>query len=276
LRTVNGVTTQSTAYATTEQVDDALARMQAMHEPWLCYLAFNSAHRPIHAPPQNLHTYSLSGNPLDTSVAHFNAAVQAMDTEIGRLFASIDPALLDRTTVIFLGDNGTEPLGVDAPLDPLRAKGTVFEGGVRVPLIVAGKHVQQIGAQCEALVNSVDLFPTVAELLGVDVSASMPDQRAIDGVSIVPYLEDCSKTSLRTWVFANAFGRNGFGPYLRVVRMVRDARWKLVETSNKPDQFYDMQGVELEGANLLLESLTAEQQSAYSALKKRMRTLLDS
>jgi arylsulfatase A-like enzyme len=272
-KTVNGTTTLSTIYATIEQTDDALARMAAMPEPWLCYLAFNAAHRPIHAPPSNLHTYQLSGVPLDTPIPHFNATVQAMDTEIGRLFASIDPQLLARTTVIFIGDNGTEPLGVEAPADNERSKGTVYEGGVHVPLIIAGKHVEQPGSECNAFVNSVDLFPTVADLLGVDVASTMPDSRPIDGVSVMPLLGDSSKPSLRPWVYADAF-TNGFGPYDRIARMIRDDRWKLIEVTAKPDQFYDMLGAEVEGADLLLGELTPQQQSAYSSLKKSMRQLV--
>jgi len=245
-----------------------------MPEPWLCYLAFNSAHRPIHAPPANLHTYVLSGVPLNTPIAHFNAAVQAMDTEIGRLLASIDPQLLARTTIVFIGDNGTEPLGVEAPADAERSKGTVYQGGVHVPLIIAGKHVEQPGSECLALVNSVDLFPTVAELLGVDVASSMPDSRPIDGVSFRPLIADSSKPSLRPWVYADAF-KNGPGPYDRVARMLRDERWKLIELTGKPDQFYDMLGIDIEGADLLLAPLSPQQETAYSALKKSMRQLVE-
>ena len=274
-KTVNGTTEFSNTYATTEQADDALARIQVMQEPWLCYLAFNSAHRPIHAPPANLHSYTLSGVPLDTPIAHFNAAVQAMDTEIGRLLSSIDPALLARTTIIFIGDNGTEPFGVEEPADAQKSKGTVYEGGVHVPLIIAGKHVEQPGSECNAFVNSADLFPTVADLFGVDVASTMPDSRPIDGISLMPLLGDSSKPSLRPWVYADAF-TNGPGPYDRIARMIRDERWKLIEITAKPDQFFDMLGLDVEGQDLLLDPpLTQQQQTAYSSLKKSMRQLVE-
>ena len=62
--------------------------------------------------------------------------IEAMDHEIGRLLASLAPEVLARTTVVFVGDNGTPNCVPVAPFAPDRAKGYLFEGGVNVPLIV--------------------------------------------------------------------------------------------------------------------------------------------
>jgi arylsulfatase A-like enzyme len=273
-KVVNGVVTQSTTYATTEQVDDALARIQVMPEPWFCYLAFNAPHRPFHKPPSNLHTYTLSGPPLATAPDHARAAVQAMDTELGRLLASIDPTVLEHTTIIFVGDNGTSQEVVLPPFLPNQSKGTLYEGGVNVPMIVSGHHVDAFGVDCNAFINTVDLFPTIAALLGKDVDGELSDDRPIDGVSVLPYLGDPTHAPLRQWVYADKFEPNGPGPYTSMGRMIRDARWKLITRDGGGDQFYDMQGLALEGPDLLDGQLNNEQETAYLALKNQLARLI--
>jgi len=125
-------------YATTDTVDEAIAAIDSFGaNPWLVWLAFNAPHTPFHAPPSGLHTQTLSGDPDDTPVEHYAAAVEAMDTEIARLLAAIPQDVLDDTTIVFFGDNGTPSRAVEAPFDSTRAKGKVYEGGVNVPFIVA-------------------------------------------------------------------------------------------------------------------------------------------
>jgi arylsulfatase A-like enzyme len=266
-KVTNGTQATSTTYATTEQVDDAIARMQAMPEPWFLYLAFNAPHQPFHAPPQNLHTYHLYGDPNATPAEHYRAAIQAMDTEIGRLLASMSPGQRERTTIMFVGDNGTPNEAITPPFDAGKGKGTLYEGGVNVPLIVSGRGVRQPGRESAAMVNSVDLFPTVIELLGEKVAAAVGDDRPIDGVSMIPYLRDPAQTDLRSWVFAEKFAPNGPGPYSAVGRMARDQRWKLIQRAGQLELFFDMEGVNLERESLLPGPLTPEQYAAYARLK---------
>jgi arylsulfatase A-like enzyme len=166
-RTVNGVTTSSTAYATTQVVDDALAWIQTAPEPWVCYVWFPAAHAPYHAPPAHLHSQNLAGlDPATAPVPFYKAMVEAMDTEIGRLLGSLGPALLGRTEVLILGDNGTPQEVSEPPFAPSHAKKTPFEGGVNVPLVVAGPSVGAPGREEAALVHAVDVFATVLELCG--------------------------------------------------------------------------------------------------------------
>jgi arylsulfatase A-like enzyme len=260
-KVVDGVQSTSTTYATTEQVDDALASIGAMSEPWFVYLAFNAPHAPFHAPPPGLHSYVLSGNPDEEPKLHYRAAVEAMDTEIGRLLATMDPGVRSRTTVIFVGDNGSPAEAVVAPSDPNRVKGTLYEGGVRVPLIVAGPGVRAPGRECQALVSTVDLFPTVAELAGVDpqqLSARAPE---FDGRSLRPYLVRPNHAPMRQYVVAERFVPNGPGPYIATGWMIRDARWKLIERPGHSDLLFDMEGagedVELLAAGASLDALIA-------------------
>ena len=267
---VNGELTVSHTYATTEQVDDALARIQAMPEPWCLYLAFNAPHAPVHVPPANLHTYVLSGPPNQTAGLHFRAALQALDTELGRLLGSMPPAVLANTTILFLGDNGTPAHMVTPPFDPDQAKGSLYEGGVHVPLIAWGKHVESPGRVCDALVNTVDVFSTVLDLYRDQVEIVSPKGLTVDGRSLMPYLLDPKQPGQREWVYADIFEPNGPGPYTRFERMVRDKRWKLIRRAGVADELFDL-GFELqEGDNLLAQALNDEQLEAYARLSQTL------
>ncbi len=109
--------------------------------------------------------------------------IEAMDTELGRLLAGVD---LATTTVIFVGDNGTPNEVIATPYNPDHAKLRVYEQGIKVPLIIAGRGVKDAGRQIAALVNTVDLYPTILRLAGVDPAAVLPGGRKIDGVSLLP------------------------------------------------------------------------------------------
>ena len=210
-KVVDGVTSQSSTYATTETVDDASAWIAATQEPWFCYVAFNAPHVPYHAPPPGLHTVDLSAAgpvPGLDPVPYYRAMVSAMDTEIGRLLAEMDPAVRARTTIIFLGDNGSTAEVSEPPFDPAHAKATLYEGGVRVPLIVSGPPVTQPGRESAALVNTTDVFASVAALAGVDLTSQFPGL-ALDSISFVPQLVKDGLPSERKYLFAEAFQPNG-------------------------------------------------------------------
>ena len=115
-----------------------------MPEPWFLYVAFNAAHGPLNLPPEALVP---SGLPADDAPNEdrFDAVLEALDTEIGRLLDSLDPAVLASTTVLAIGDNGTSDAGVPDAVDLGRNKHTPYEGGIRVPFIVTGPHVTQPG-----------------------------------------------------------------------------------------------------------------------------------
>jgi len=112
---------------------------------WLAYVA---PHSPFHLPPEDLHTQDLSGdandirdNPRD----YYLAAVEAMDTEIGRLLDAMPADTLDNTMIVFIGDNGTPRSVIDvAAFERTHGKGSLYEGGMRVPLVVAGSWCQSL------------------------------------------------------------------------------------------------------------------------------------
>lgn len=265
-------------YATTESVDAALTTIARFGDrPWFVAIGFHAPHFPFHAPPEELHDYTLSGDPNDTPFEHGKAAIQAMDTEIGRLLASIDPDVLARTTVLFVGDNGTDkPLSV-APFLPEHGKPSMFEGGINVPLLAWGSAVTAKGTQCDALVNTSDLFTTVCDLLAVPTPPLGQDPLGpVDSVSLLPYLSAPDTPSLREFVYSEKFAPlHGQPPFKQQERAIRDARYKLkVNVKAQTEELYDLALDPFEVTDLLLGVLDDEQSAAYAQLKARLVALV--
>lgn len=266
-RNLNGVEAPTEAYATTVQADDAIARAKEMAEPWLLTLALNAAHAPLHAPPE-----ALSGPlpPDATDADRYDALLRAADAELGRVLGSLEPELRARTLVIVIGDNGTMHAGVRPPQDPEKAKGTVFEGGVNVPLLVSGPLVAKPG-ESQALVHAVDLFATLADLAHVDVSA-LPNP--IDGLSLLPALADPSATIHRL-VYTEQFQPNG-PPEERkfFARAIRGKRYKLmvVTRQGKTREFlFDLEGRTDDGPDLLTAGpLSPDAREALALLRTEL------
>ena len=227
MKQVNGEVSRSNVYTTTDTTDDAIARANSMSEPWFMWLAYSAPHSPFHVPPAHLHNQP---NPAGDDVLMYAAMVEALDTELGRLLASIEPRILINTTIIFLGDNGTPGKVTIPPFDPRRAKRTLYEGGVNVPFIVSGPAVptSSRGHVSRALVNTTDVYATVADIAGVDLAEVIPHELVLDSVSMLPLLADPDSASIRQYAFAEYFIPNGPGPYDRSPRAIRDDRWKLI------------------------------------------------
>lgn len=281
-KTENGLTMWNLGYQTSDMVDDFLRWEKQQGAPWMAYMAFNAPHYPWTAPPPNLHTVDLENAPPPSVDArpYYKAMIEAADHEIGRMLANMQGTLED-TTIIFLADNGTPPEVVVPPFDNQKAKATLYEGGVRVPMIVAGAAVEQPGRRERALVNSSDLFATIAELSGAGLPSSWPHGYTVDSVSFVPYLLSGSAAPQRDYVFAEIFTPGGFGPYLLEARAVRDERYKLIESSLDPDpiygnRFFDLWTDPFEQNDLLGQPLSPEQLDAYNRLNRQLQLILQS
>lgn len=264
-----------TTYATTKTTDDALAWIQTRTGPWFCYLAYNAPHIPFHVPPNNLHTQNVHGG--SSNRAKYKAMIEAMDTELGRLLATLGPAVLANTHVIFLGDNGSVQNMAEPPFDPSRAKGTPYEGGVNVPLIYRGPVTVNPGREVAALCCAVDVFSTVLELAGA--TSAVPPWLAVDGVSLVPYLTNPTQAPLRAFAFTEEFTGNQWpAPNTNGHATIRDDRFKLIHRyGGGGDELFDLAADPWETQNLLPGPLTPVQQQSYSALINeigRLRTPL--
>jgi len=192
-KTVNGVTTTGvTTYSTTDQVNDTAAFITAQgSNPWFAWVGFNAPHSPFHNPPNGE-----DDNPLETYPTYpetngavgganrifaYQAALQALDTEIGRLLTSVD---LTKTNIIIIGDNGTPTQVVQPPFASDHAKGTLYQGGTHVPLIAVGPDINITGTS-DKLVHSVDLFSTILDLAKINKAAATAGV-VIDSNSLVP------------------------------------------------------------------------------------------
>ncbi len=209
-RVVNGVAATSTSYMTTESVDDGLAWIQQQQEPWFCSLNFQSGHEPYHFPPPGTYSIDLTnaGAPNTNPRPFYKAMIESVDFELGRLLTALGPARAN-TMVILTSDNGTPPRALPPGYDPRRGKSTLYEAGVRIPLILSGPLVQQPGAWCDALVDLTDVFPTVADIAGIDVASAVPVGRKIDGQSLLPFLVNPTAPSRKNVVLSERFYPNG-------------------------------------------------------------------
>ena len=139
-------------------------------KPFFMWLAFNAPHTPFHKPPDTLHTVPgligtvahINNNPK----LYFKAALEAVDSEIGRLLLFLHQNnLADSTNIIFIGDNGNDKR-VAQIADTSHCKQSLYDYGVHVPMIITGPAVVNPGRVSNLLVNTTDLFITILELSG--------------------------------------------------------------------------------------------------------------
>ena len=169
----NGQRSPETQYVTSKLVDLAIDWTSAQENPWFLWLAFNAPHTPFHLPPAELHDRNLPGTEEDIEAnprPYYFAAIEAMDTEIDRLLDSLEPQVRANTIVIFMGDNGTPGQVAQSPFEMRRAKGSLYQGGINIPFFISGPGITRIGERESALVNTTDLFSTIAALAGINVS----------------------------------------------------------------------------------------------------------
>ena len=277
-RVVNGVAQTTNNYCTTQNTDDALAWIQAQSSPWLCVLTYQAPHIPYHAPPANLHSQNLAGlTPQPTThtpanIPFYRAMVESLDTEMGRLFATLGSGVMNSTNVIFLGDNGTVQRQSVAPFDGQRAKGTPYEGGINVPLLISGPAVQQGGREVTALACAVDVFATVIDL--ANANAGLPPFLQHDSVSLVPYLNSPSQPPLRQFAYTEEFTGTAWPqPNSNGHATIRDAQYKLIHRySGGSDELFDLSNDAFENNNLINSSNPAVQQ-AHTTLQNEINRL---
>jgi arylsulfatase A len=154
---------------------------RARQQPFLCVLAHNAVHRPELAPASEVAKYAAkAGADHEVNRPVFGAMVEQLDAATGRLLAALRGSGRERDTlVIFTSDHG--PLGPSARRKPLRgAKADLYEGGLRVPLLMRWPEKIAAGAVREQLVSGADIFPTIVSACGGQSDSE------IDGVSLWP------------------------------------------------------------------------------------------
>ena len=227
----------------TDRLSSEAARFIDKHagEPFLLYLPYYSVHTPIEAKPKLVSKYDSKPPAGKHWHAAYAAMVETLDDGVGRVLDALDRnGLAERTVVIFSSDNGGVGGYADAGVDnrievthnaPLRGgKGMLYEGGIRVPLIVRYPSVVAAGSTSDLPVSSVDLFSTILDLAGVEP----PQDRPIDGVSFRPALAGREGTSARPplyWHFPGYLEARAEKGAWRTTPAgaIRGGDWKLIE-----------------------------------------------
>ena len=270
---INGVGNTSTNYATTEQVDEAAAWVKSQKDkPFFLWLAFNAPHTPYHLPPAGLHSYTtLTGTATDIAankLLYFKAMVEAMDHELGRLFDTLQKYnLWDNTDIIFIGDNGNDP----AVAQSGTAKGSIYNDGVSVPMIISGPSVVNPNRSSTAMVNTQDLFATILELMKVsNWSNLISPSKPVDSKSLLPIIKNQS-TQVRNWSFTEVFK---ITPASGDGKTMRDSDYKLLDFDNGTQKFYNLTLDPQEGKDLLTGTLSTVDKQHYTYLCDEMSKLV--
>jgi arylsulfatase A len=225
----NGVPVETRGYVAdlfTDAAMEFIAATTQQQKPFFCCLAFNTPHSPHQLDTSHDHQpegdtmivkYLQRGLPLRE--ARIYAQVERIDQNVGRLLKHLDAlGLAGNTVVAFMSDNG----GVSKFwTGGMRGhKATVFEGGVRSPLLVRWPGHFPAGGRVEAQASHVDLLPTFCEL----ASVPLPADRKIDGLSLLPLLHAGKGTEHHEFVYHTW---NRFFPDPDHRWAISDTRYKL-------------------------------------------------
>ncbi|HPA17709.1 MAG TPA: sulfatase-like hydrolase/transferase [Verrucomicrobiae bacterium] len=180
--------------------------------------------------------------------------VAYLDKQVGELVAEVDKlGIREKTLILFTGDNGTaRQSGTIGGRQVNGAKGSMLEGGARVPLVASWKGTAPQGCVIRDLVDFSDLVPTFAELAG----AKMPEGVTFDGRSFAPQLRG-DRGNPREWIFVQLGGR----------WYVRDDGWKM----NQAGALFDMRDAPFVEAAVAADS----QDPAATAARERLGAVLE-
>ncbi len=179
----DGEVVRTRGYITDVLADAAIGFLEKHRaRPFFCYVPFNAPHSPFQAPDRLFEKYKARG--FDDRAACVHAMVENVDQNVGRLLAKLDElGLAKDTIVLFLTDNGPNTDRYNGGMKG--RKGSVHEGGIRVPLFVRWPGRIKAGTVVAEIAAHIDVLPTVLEMCGV----ALPKGSAVDGRSLVPLLE---------------------------------------------------------------------------------------
>lgn len=192
-------------------------------KPFFLYLCFHEPHEPIASDPKYTKLYPSD----DPSYSAHHGNITQMDDAFGRLLRALDEQRLrDSTFVFFTSDNGPAitPYHPHGSAGPLRdKKGSLYEGGIRVPGIVRWPGRTQPGAVSDEPVSGVDFLPTACALAGIEP----PRDRPLDGANFLPVLANkpVARTTPLYWHFNRASSDAKVA--------LRTGDWKILATLDK-------------------------------------------
>lgn len=220
--------------------------------PFFLFLSYNAVHTPMEATPRYLDRFPDVRPPRRRSYA---AMLSAMDDGIGVVLDALRTHGLERDTlVVFLSDNGGPPGANASRNDPLReGKGTVYEGGIRVPFVMRWKGRLPEGAVYDYPVISLDILPTALAAAG----GRAPEGVSFDGVNLLPYVTGERESRPHETLYWRMGER----------KAIRHGDRKLVRMREGPWELYDLAADISESNNLAPghEELVASLAERYAA-----------
>jgi arylsulfatase A len=268
-----------TEYLTDRLTDEAIAFVERNRaRPFFLYLPHYAVHIPLQARPDILARYQAkpaNGSPQNNPI--YAAMIQSVDDGVGRLMRKLDElGIADRTAIIFTSDNGglsvkEGPNTPSASNSPLRAgKGYLYEGGIRVPFLIAWPGVTRPGSVCEVPVSGQDLYPTIREIAAV---APSPGQ-VVDGESLVPIVKGTGSLNRAAlfWHYphySNQGGKPGGAirqGNLKLIEWYEDGRSELYDLAADVGEQKDFAGERPADASRLRERLARWRESVAAQM----------
>ena len=196
--------------AFTREACDFIARHHS--QPWFLYLPYNAVHSPMQAEDAYMEKFS---HIEDVQRRIFAAMLAHLDDSVGKVLAQIRTSGLEENTlIVFLSDNGGPTKELTSSNAPLRGgKGELWEGGIRIPFILAWKGQVPAGQVCDVPVTSMDVTAAAFAAAGV---ATKPAE--LDGLDLLPLLEHAPSASRHTTLFWRVGKKNA----------LRHDDWKLI------------------------------------------------
>ena len=237
-----------------EYLTDAFARetVRFIHKnkdkPFFAYVPFNAVHTPIEASKKYLDRFP---NVTPHAQKTYNAMVSALDDAVGAIVMALKETQTESNTlVIFLNDNGGPIYTRIQSNEPLRlGKLFLFEGGIRVPMIMSWPGVLEDDSVYQKPVSSMDIYPTLCAAAGI----KLPSELQLDGVDLLPHLNGEKKAAPHKSLFWSN------GPN----KAVRIEQWKMIQAHDHV-WLFDLENDIAESKNLakakpeILKQLQAE------------------
>ena len=262
LRRNNSLSPSDGRYMTDVLTDEAVGFIHRNRaQPFLLYLAYSAPHSPFQAPEESVARYRAMG--LNRVVATTYAMIEAMDEGIGRVLEKLDKEGLAQNTIfVFTSDNGPAFFNPPYMLEPGEStlnerfnvgmrgsKGWVYEGGIRVPMIVSWPGTLQGGRWIDNLTHFTDWMPTLLSLAGIERPAGPP----MDGYDLSPMLmgEPQQVEPRRFWQW------NHYVPRLATNAAMRDGDWKLVRPLIEGTRFFNKEMLENPEDQALVDAFVA-------------------
>ena len=196
-------------------------------KPWMLYLPFNAPHTPHEPTAERVEKFSHIENPQRRK---YLAQVSLLDDAIGAVLTALqETGQRERTLIFFFSDNGGHtPSGSNN--SPLRAmKGTLYEGGVRVPFLVSWPAKLPAGVEYKEPVSSLDVLATALAAAGLP----MPTDKKYDSVNLLPHLTGDVKSPPHERLLWRMNAKKVFS--------IREGKWKLIRTGDAPAELYDLE-----------------------------------